>query len=98
LAARLAVTVGDGAATVWGAASVVVRVTRSSGGVKKRRLAGDRRRHRQARPTLSRPNAAALFQDTCAGRASSRRGRGAATAGWDLAGGAERSRFDWVRG
>lgn len=95
----MAVTVGDGAATVWGAASVgVVLVTRSSGGVKTRRLAGNRRRYRQARPTLSRPNAAALFQETRPGWLLSARGRGAATAGWDLAGCAERSRFDWVRG
>lgn len=64
----MAVTVGDKAATVGGAAKVVVEVTRSRGGVGgRRRLAGIRRRHRQARPTLSKPNAAALFQDTRAG-------------------------------
>ena len=97
LAARLAVTVG---ATVWVVATeiVIALVRRSSGGVKKRRLAGNRRRHRQARPTLSRPNATALFQDMRPRWTVSRRGCGAATAGCDLAGCAERSRFDWVRG
>lgn len=98
VAASLAVGVGGEAATVKEVARVVVLATRSSGGgVKSRRLAGNWRRHRQARPTLSRPNAAALFQDTRQRRLS-RRGRGAATAGWDSAGCAERSRFDWVRG
>lgn len=105
VAARLAVGVGDEATTVWGAArvQVVELVTRSSGGgVKLRRLAGNRRRHAQARPTLSRPNAAAFFQEMRPGWTASRRGEGggagAARAGWSLAGRAERSRFDWVRG
>lgn len=108
VAARLAVGVGDEAATVRGAAKVAVVVletrSASSGGVKLRRLAGNRRRHAQARPTLSRPNAAAFFQEMRPRWTASRRGGGggggaaAARAGWSLAGRAERSRFDWVRG